>query len=128
MFRQGRLLQHALYEVAAESLLRKKEDPKAKVTSGRYSFPTAKGAGRSKVIARPKDADLGRVVEAVLDIAGGGAFMARANDKDKKACEFCDFAGMCGGMPVVKQAAAKLLNAANTALQPYRRLQEDDNA
>jgi ATP-dependent helicase/nuclease subunit B len=128
VFRQGRLLQHALYGVAAESLLRKKEDPKAKVTSGRYSFPTAKGAGRSKVIARPKDADLGRVVEAVLDIAGGGAFMARANDKDKKPCEFCDFAGMCGGMPVVKQAAAKLLNAANTALQPYRRLQEDDNA
>jgi len=128
VFRHGRLLQHALYGVAAESLLRTKEDPAAEVKSGRYSFPSAKGAGRSKVIPRPKDGDLGRVVAAVLDIAGAGAFMARTDEKDKKPCEYCDFADMCGGLPVVKRAAAKLGNAANSALQPYRRLQEEDNA
>jgi ATP-dependent helicase/nuclease subunit B len=128
VFRHGRLLQHALYALAAESLLRKKQDPKANVTSGRYSFPTAKGAGRSRTIPRPADGDLGRVVKGILDIAGAGAFMARADAKDKKPCEYCDFAGMCGGIPVVKQAAAKLANASNTALQPYRDLQEDDNA
>ena len=65
---------------------------------------------------------------AVLDIAGAGAFMARTDEKDKKPCEYCDFADMCGGLPVVKRAAAKLGNAANSALQPYRRLQEEDNA
>ena len=112
----------------AESLLRRKHDPAAKVTSGRYSFPTAKGAGRSRVIARPPDRDLGRVVGAVLDIAAGGAFMARTDARDKKPCEYCDFADMCGGLPVVKQAAAKLANGANTTLQPWRDLQEEENA
>jgi len=128
VFRHGRLLQHALYAVAGESLLRTKQDKTAKVTSGRYSFPSAKGAGRSRVIARPPDRDLGRVVAAVLDIVAAGAFMARTDPKDKKVCEFCDFAEMCGGTPVVEQAAVKLANAANTALQPWRRLQEEDNA
>ena len=128
VFRHGRLLQHALYAVAAESLLRAKKDPKAKVRSGRYSFPSAKGAGRSRVIDRPDDRDVGRVVAAVLDIVVAGAFMARTDPKDKKPCERCDFAKMCGGQPVVNQAAAKLGNAANTALQPWRRLQEEDNA
>jgi ATP-dependent helicase/nuclease subunit B len=128
VFRHGRLLQHALYAVAGESLLRAKLDKTAKVTSGRYSFPSAKGAGRSRVIARPSDRDLGRVVASVLDIASAGAFMARTDVKDKKACEFCDFAEMCGGKPVVEQASAKLDNPANTALQAWRRLQEDDNA
>ena len=54
--------------------------------------------------------------------------MARTDPKDKKPCEYRDFADMCGGQPVVKQAASKLINAANTALQPWRRLQEEDNA
>ena len=62
VFRHGRMLQHALYAVAAESLLRTMADPKAEVTAGRYSFPTVKGAGRSKVIDRPAGRDLGRVV------------------------------------------------------------------
>lgn len=128
VFRNGRLLQHALYAIAAESLLRAKQDPSAAVKSGRYSFPTVKGAGRSKVIPRPPDRDLGRVVAAVLDIAAAGAFMARTEARDKKACEYCDFAGTCGGAPVVARAAAKLDNLANKALEPWRRLQEEENA
>jgi ATP-dependent helicase/nuclease subunit B len=128
VFRNGRLLQHTLYAIAAESLLRKKTNPKAKVTSGRYSFASAKGAGRSRTIDRPPDRDVARVVAAVLDIAAEGAFMARADAKDKKSCDFCDFLGMCGGMPAVNQAAVKLANPANTALRPYRTLQEDENA
>ncbi|HPK71482.1 MAG TPA: PD-(D/E)XK nuclease family protein [Vicinamibacterales bacterium] len=128
VFRHGRLLQHALYAVAAESLLRAKQDPSAKVTSGRYRFPTVKGAGRSKVIPRPPDRDLGRVVAAVLDIAAAGAFMARTEAKDKKACEYCDFAGTCEGAPVVARAGAKLDNPANEALEPWRRLQGEENA
>lgn len=128
VFQHGRLLQHALYAVAGESLLRAKLDNASKVTSGRYSFPSARGAGQSRLIDRPPDRHVGRVVATVLDIAAAGAFMARTDAKDKKACEYCDFSDMCGGLPVVAQAAAKLDNMSNKALQPWRRLQEEENA
>jgi RecB family exonuclease len=128
VFRHGRLLQHALYAVAAESLLRASIDPTARVRSGRYAFVTAKGAGRSRVIERPPDSDLGRVLAALLDIAGAGAFMARADTRDRRTCEFCDFSDLCGGPSAVTRAEAKLGNAANKALDPYRRLLEEDNA
>ena len=43
VFRHGRLLQHALYAVAAESLLHAKKDPKAEVQVGPLQLPVRQG-------------------------------------------------------------------------------------
>jgi ATP-dependent helicase/nuclease subunit B len=126
-FRNGRLLQHALYTLAAEELLRSGGDPGATVVGGRYDFPSVKGGGQSLRIARPGPSTLASVLGEILGLISGGAFMASAHAKNKEDCKFCDFSPLCGGEVAVTRAAVKLANDRNTALECYRRLQGEDH-
>jgi len=120
-FAGGRRLQHAIYGVAAVPLL-KAADPKARVTRGRYLFPSVKGRGRSKSIATPSNAKLVAVLRDLADVVGTGAFVS-ADDED--TCTFCEFAAACHP-EAVEGTARKLENPDNTALEPYRRLRSHD--
>jgi ATP-dependent helicase/nuclease subunit B len=120
-FAGGTRLQHAIYGAAAVPLL-KAVDQKARVTRGRYLFPSAKGHGRSVTIAAPSKAKLIEVLRDLTDVIGTGAFTP-ADTVD--ACKWCEVAAACHPGAVAGMAS-KLENADNTALEPYRRLRSHE--
>ncbi len=132
VFRGGRLLQHALYGVAAATLLRRQR-PGAVVASGRYYFPTVGGGGNEHVIARPATAKLEAVLTDLLDIARDGAFLAAPMDekdkKDRKAggdpCHLCELGGSCGH-DATGRAKRKFTAGAGGRLAAFERLRHHE--
>ena len=90
-FRGGRLLQHALYGLAAAELLRR-DEAGATVERGTYYFPAQKGGGQRRPIAHPARQTIATVVRDLLDVAGQGAFLS-THEKDD--CRFCRFDAVC---------------------------------
>ncbi len=125
-FRGGRMLQHVLYAIAADTLLRK-IDPKARVVCGRYYFPSVKGGGEAKVSARPPAATVAAVLADLFDAIRAGAFTPTPNKED---CTFCEYGRACGAgagsEAAVERAKAKVEHAANRMLDPFRRLRGHD--
>jgi hypothetical protein len=128
-FAGGTRLQHALYGRAAEGLLAAAGKKKAEVVRGIYVFPAVKGHRRRKVIDAADTTTLPAVLRDLVDVIGTGAF-AIADGKGK--CRFCEFAAAChaddpaGPDDDVTRAARKIENAANTVLDPYRRLRRHE--
>jgi RecB family exonuclease len=99
-------LQHALYGLAAESILRKRLDKKARVVRSGYFFPSPRGEGMR--IAKPQDRRE-RVYEALRDLIAllqTGTFPACC---DGDPCGFCDFAVICGGKDIAVWRSKKKL-------------------
>lgn len=119
-FAGGTRLQHALYGVAAASLL-KRTDPKAGVVQGIYVFPAVKGYRHQKRIDAPSKAKLASLLRDLADVIGKGAF---APADGEGACRWCDFTAACHATDVTR-AASKRDNPANAVLEPYRRLRDD---
>lgn len=115
-FRGGAMLQHALYAVAAASLLRRRH-PAARVSRGVYEFPSARGGGERVEIAPPSGAALVQVLADLFDVMACGAFLPALEEAE---CTYCDFSRAC--QEPVEQARRKLGNARNTMLDAYRRL------
>jgi ATP-dependent helicase/nuclease subunit B len=116
-FQGGRLLQHALYALAATELLRP-GDPRARVSRSCYYLPTARGQGE-RVVCPPAGRDqIAAVLGQLFDIAATGAFL---HAPDKSDCKWCEFGPACGPKRHGR-AAAKLANPANQVLDAYRRL------
>jgi hypothetical protein len=126
IFHGGRLLQYVLYAIAADRLLRKL-DPKARVVAGRYYFPSTKGGGEEKVIARPTPAQVAQVLSDLFDTIRAGTFTTTADVAD---CKWCDYGRACGaataGDVVITRAKLKAEAAANRRLDPFRRLRSHD--
>jgi ATP-dependent helicase/nuclease subunit B len=116
-FAAGTRLQHAIYGCAAAELL-KPVDARARVTRGRYVFPSVKGHGRQKIITAPARDDLVRVLRDLTDVIGGGLFVAAEDDGP---CRWCDFAAACHPQ-AGEGTAGKVAHEANAMLAPYRRL------
>jgi ATP-dependent helicase/nuclease subunit B len=119
MFAGGRQLQHALYAIAAVQLLRR-QDPSGRVTLSSYYFPTVRGNARRVPRPQRDSAPVAAVLRDLFDLLAGGTFLHTANPDD---CKYCEFHRACGTDPVPR-AKAKLANAANIALDVYRRLEE----
>ena len=98
-------------------------DPKATVISGRYLFPTVKGGGDEKRIARPDDAETRAVLSELCDTLRQGLFIPTS---DKEDCKFCELGPACGGEIANARAKLKMANEANTVLKPFRKLREHD--
>ncbi len=122
IFHGGRLLQHVLYAIAADRLL-KTLDPKARVVAGRYYFPSTKGGGEEKLIPRPTPAQVAEVLTDLCETIRVGAFTTTADVED---CKFCDYGRACGAATAEKvineRAKLKVAAAANRRLDPFRRL------
>jgi hypothetical protein len=113
----GRLLQHALYAVAASQLLSKR-DAQARVTSGSYYLPTVRGQAQ-RVICPPVSRDqLAAVLGDLFDVLAAGAFVHAENERD---CRYCDFGAACGS-DAFAHGRRKIANPANVVLDPFRRL------
>ncbi len=116
---RGTQLQHALYGLAAATLLRK-QDPGAQITKAGYLFPTVRG--RAEPVERPADGGpaLGAVLRYLFKLLEDGAFPHAADDA---VCRHCDFQGACGVEPW-RRAKAKRDAAGNALLEPVRGLEQ----
>jgi len=117
---QGKHLQHALYAVAAEILLRRKQDKKAKVVRSGYFFPSPKGEGLRIEKAQLNRNELYEVLEDLFELFRTGVFPATY---DKAICRFCDYVKICGGAEVaVPRTVAKMGN--DDKMTPFGRLKD----
>lgn len=85
-FNGGRRLQHALYAYVTEERLRRH------VVSGAYVFPTMRGQNRTVAFNRASLADVGGLLQIMLDGVATGSFVPTDRSDD---CKFCDFAAIC---------------------------------
>lgn len=115
---KGRHLQHALYAVATEILLRRKLDKKAKVVRAGYFFPSPKGEGL-RIEKSPLNRDeLYEVLDELFELLQSGIF---ASAYDKEPCGICPYDSICGGPDVaVERCKRKLL--VDGKLAPLERL------
>jgi hypothetical protein len=127
VFSRGRLYQPVVYALVAETLLRCRKKG-ARVSGGRYYFPTAKGEGAVHPVGRPPAAKTDAVLGALFDVAAGGAFLAAPVDekirrKDGDPCKLCELGGACG-YDATGRAHAKFQDTSVKALDALRRLRE----
>lgn len=90
VYERGQLLQHALYALVAEQLLR----GQGPVVESSYYFPTA-GAARDWItFPYPDPTRFRRVLQHVLEPLRSGAFV-HSHERDND-CRYCDFQAACG--------------------------------
>jgi len=93
-FSGGTQLQHALYSIAVEQLLREKGiDPEAKVTEAEYYFPTERGRGEKVIRAQNRREELAAIVARLLESRDRGIYVPA---KDSRTCQWCDYQAVCG--------------------------------
>ena len=120
-WKRGRQVQHALYAVAVEHVLRSQgTDPEARVITAGYLFPTEKGEGRRINRMQNRRGDAAAVLATLFDLAGAGTFVAA---EDGYGCEICDYAEVCGGGEAAEQTRLKL-EAGDRRLEPLLRLRQ----
>ncbi len=114
----GRQIQHALYAMALEALL-KRADIAAPVSRSGYFFPGRKGEGqRMPMTLDPEHTR--EVLTRLLDLLRAGAF---PHAPDREDCRFCDYESVCGGpIAAARRAKAKLASATLPVLQAFREI------
>ena len=103
-FAGGRLLQHALYGLAAVELLRR-QHRRATIAQGTYYFSSRKGGQERVSIPTPPVAALTEVLSDLRDVIASGLFV---HATDKAHCRFCHLGPACGMEAAVTRAKAKL--------------------
>jgi ATP-dependent helicase/nuclease subunit B len=95
-FGKGRVIQHALYAVAAEKLLVAEGlAPEARVSESGYSFPTRRGEGGEVIVPEFNRKAFRALLGDILALISKGYFVTALKDE----CGFCDFSPVCGGRP-----------------------------
>lgn len=122
-FRNGRQIQHVLYSVAAETLLRRRHDKKASVVRGGYYFPGPKGEGLRIERNETRRGEAFEILDDLFTLLTTGAFPS-AHDTD--ACAFCSHSPACGGGETVVARCRELLSGSDELLEPLRRLLKGD--
>jgi ATP-dependent helicase/nuclease subunit B len=126
-FRQGRLIQPALYLTMVEHRLRKAVAPDAQVSHFGFFFPGLKSHGIRIDWPRERLAEGGLYLERLCQVIANGAFLA--TDNYEQDCKFCEYQCICGDVREVSAASErKLANPENTLLQPFRELRTNAHA
>ncbi|MGQ9711534.1 MAG: PD-(D/E)XK nuclease family protein [Desulfotomaculales bacterium] len=112
--RRGRQLQHALYAIAAEEILRREGKAAAVVPEAGYYFATEKGDGWRVLRSQANRAEALRAAKLLFDLLRNGTFVV-AEDGD--ACVFCDYGVVCGKDVALAGIRAKLEAGANPLLE-----------
>jgi CRISPR/Cas system-associated exonuclease Cas4 (RecB family) len=93
-FGAGRTLQHVLYALAAEEILKKEGvDARPRVVESGYYFPTRRGEGKEVLVGEFNRKELKGLLGELLDILVKGHFIG---SMDKMDCTYCDFKPICG--------------------------------
>ncbi|NPV70163.1 MAG: PD-(D/E)XK nuclease family protein [Firmicutes bacterium] len=120
-FGGGRRLQHAVYAVAVEKMLRASGRPRARVVRSGYLFPTERGEGRRLAYDAGNPAKLQGLLRAIADLLAAGAFTPT---DDRDTCDHCDYAPVCDGTGAPEVVKRKM--ATSPILDPLRRLRSYD--
>jgi len=92
-FGGGRTLQHVLYALAAEEILKKTGvDATPKVVESGYYFPTRRGEGKEVTVGEFNREELKCLLCELLDILKRGYFIVGL----ETSCAYCDFLPICG--------------------------------
>ncbi|MFO7867453.1 MAG: PD-(D/E)XK nuclease family protein [Candidatus Aminicenantes bacterium] len=95
-FGQGRILQHALYALAAREIIRSlKLGESPEIRESGYFFPTLKGEGREIYIPPPGPESVADVLRELTGWFEMGCFPVNPDAR----CHFCDFRMVCGDNP-----------------------------
>jgi ATP-dependent helicase/nuclease subunit B len=106
-FGKGKVLQHALYALAAEEILRSRRiDRTPSVVESGYYFPTRKGEGKEITVETFSRSALGCVLGELLKVLKTGGFVA----SPEAECDFCDYSPICGGLSARDRAKWKREN------------------
>lgn len=93
-FGRGRIIQHALYAVAAEHLLVEEGlAARPRMTESGYFFPTRRGEGREILVPEFDRKTFRALLRDILALVSNGYFVRTPKDD----CRFCDFSTVCGG-------------------------------
>ncbi len=120
-FGQGRILQHALYSLAAEQILEKLGlEKSAHVIQSGYYFPTRRGEGKEVLVDHVDRKKLRDLLLELTGILAVGNFIVNPLAK----CDYCDFVPVC---PAEAPAKAKAKREANPdEFSVFERLKDYD--
>lgn len=121
-FNKGQQVQHALYAIAAEEILRQiSPDKPARVRFAGYIFPSRKGEGWD--VSRPvKNRELlVSLLNTACEVVESGTFVA---SHEASRCRYCEYAAVCIPESAVQRAKNLVGNRIAVRLDPWRRLQE----
>ncbi len=103
-FGGGRSLQHVLYALAAEEILKKTGmDMRPRVVESGYYFPTRRGEGKEVRVKEFDRAALRSLLGELLGIVSKGHFIVGPD----VVCDYCDFLPICGDGAVERAKAKK---------------------
>lgn len=120
--RGGRQLQHTLYSLALEEILRLKNiEQNPRVTEGGYAFPTFKGEGQRIMRDQGDRREFFEIMEILLEIYSRGAFVMSDDEKD---CAYCDYPDVCRRRFYGEELKNKISSSQNKELAYFRRLRE----
>jgi len=114
-------VQHALYAVAAEEILRQMGEREPRVTVAGYYFPTERGEGRQILRSQDNRSLVRKTLGYLFDLLRAGMFLPA---EDGESCGFCDYREVC----CYERAGARTREILNGNpdgyLVPWRRLME----
>jgi len=122
-FRGGRQIQHALYAIAAEQIIKGLlPEAKPRVTISGYYFPTERGEGL-RICRHQQDnrEQVAQLLNNLFDILAEGIFVA-ADDGER--CGICDYRDVCGGEVAVARAKELASPEGSPLLDSWRRLKK----
>jgi CRISPR/Cas system-associated exonuclease Cas4 (RecB family) len=103
-FGKGKILQHALYALAAEEILRSRRIDRApSVVKSGYYFPTRKGEGKEILVEAFSRDKLEALLGELLKVLETGRFVP----SPEAECDFCDYGAICGGATARDRAKSK---------------------
>jgi CRISPR/Cas system-associated exonuclease Cas4 (RecB family) len=107
-FGKGRTLQHVLYALAAEEILKNEGvDERPRVVESGYYFPTRRGEGKEVIVGEFDREEIKGLLGELLDILVNGHFIGST---DKMDCTYCDFRPLCGNDAADRTKAKKPRN------------------
>lgn len=121
-FRGGRQIQHALYAIAAEHILKgmlPKVSPRVDISG--YYFPTERGEGLRAIRPQEDRTIISELLNHLFDLLAKGIFIAA--DHGEK-CGICDYQDVCGGESAVARAKGLASPDGSTCLDAWRRIKE----
>ena len=117
--KQGRQVQHALYAMAAEEILRQSGEKDPQVRWAGYYFPTERGEGK-RILRDQRDRHQVReTLGHLFDLLREGVFPAA---EDGNSCRYCDYREVCGQEKAVLRTKEVLKTNPEDYLAPWRRL------
>lgn len=116
---QGRQIQHAVYSLAAEQILKRQGIKNPVVDISGYYFPSDKGEGQRFYRQCREPGQLIRVLNLLCDLMAEGQFLSTAS---KENCTYCEYQEVCDYEDATAKMAFLLMDDDLTGLERRKEL------